>query len=168
MHDTIDMTTIRSIRHSLRLLEREIGMVTEQDTSCCGVTSAQCHFMLEAATRPGANLSEIADALSLDASTVSRMADALVSAGLVKRDTAADNRRKVAIMLSGTGTAKVEAIDELCDASWRRLLESIPADKRASVVESTKLLAEAMKTMRLGSSEPCCRLGGLKRTGAAQ
>ena len=165
MH-VIDTTTIRSLRHSLRSLEREIGMAIERETSCCGVTLAQCHFMLEAAARPGANLAEIADALSLDASTVSRMADSLVSAGLVKRDASADNRRKVVISLSDTGTNKVEAIDELCDDSWRRLLEVIPAGKRASVVESAELLAVGMRKIRLGYSGPCCRLGGPGRSGA--
>ncbi|HEY3416310.1 MAG TPA: hypothetical protein VGM23_05440, partial [Armatimonadota bacterium] len=52
-------------RRQLRALERELVRQLEADTSCCGVTLAQCHALLELATAE-LSLSGLAAALDLD------------------------------------------------------------------------------------------------------
>lgn len=139
---------IRAFRRSLRSLEREIALTLARETSCCGVTTAQCHFLLESEARPKASLAELADALSLDSSTLSRTADGLLGEGAIAREQDPENRRKVSIRLTESGRAKVDAIHELCDASYRQVLGYIDAEKRPAVIEAVGLLADALERRR--------------------
>jgi DNA-binding MarR family transcriptional regulator len=151
-HDCCSTTeSLRAFRRSLRALEREIGLSMDRETTCCGVTAAQCHFLLEAEARPDAGLVEFSQALSLDPSTLSRTADGLTGEGFTLREPDPANRRKVSIRLTEAGKAKVDSINELCDASYRRVLEHIPPEKRDSVVEAVGLLAAALARLRSDS-----------------
>jgi DNA-binding MarR family transcriptional regulator len=147
---------IRAFRRALRSLEREIGLTLSRETSCCGVTTAQCHFLLESEARPDASLSELAEALSLDSSTLSRTADALLGEGAILREPDPENRRRVSIRLTEGGRAKVASINALCDASYLQVLEYIDAEKRPAVVEAVGLLAEALTRKRKAEAQPCC------------
>lgn len=152
----LDTETIRAFRRSLRALEREIGLVLEKETDCCGITVAQCHFLLEAEERNNANLTELSQALSLDVSTLSRTADSLYEAGYIKRETDPENRRKVSIGLTERGKSKVASIHELCDDSYRRLFAYIDKEKWSLIIEAVGLLAEAMRRKRLEERTSCC------------
>ena len=166
-HDiNLDVQTIRAFRRFLRALEREIDLSLNKETTCCGVTTAQCHFILETQDRAAASLSELADALALDSSTLSRTADGLFTAGFILRDADPENRRKVSIRLSDAGKTKVDSINELCDDSVRRLFGYVPSEKRALVVEAVELLSEAMKRKRKDEREPCCCRSARKKEGA--
>ena len=148
--------TLRTFRRSLRALEREIALSLERDTVCCGVTSAQCHLLLESEARPGASLGELAEALDLDKSTLSRSADGLASAGLLAREEDPANRRKVVIELTGKGKEKVADINRLCDDSYGRMFADLPEGKRDLVVEAVALLADALRRKRKTGAAPCC------------
>ena len=150
MNHELSLTTgdIRAFRRSLRSLEREIALTLARETSCCGVTTAQCHFLLETEARPKASLAELADALSLDSSTLSRTADGLLGEGAIIREQDPENRRKVSIRLTESGCAKVDTIHELCDASYRQVLGYIDAEKRPAVIEAVGLLADALERRR--------------------
>jgi DNA-binding MarR family transcriptional regulator len=152
----LDTETIRAFRRSLRALEREIGLVLEKETDCCGVTVAQCHFLLETEERKNTSLTELSQALSLDVSTLSRTADGLYDAGYIKRETDMQNRRKVSIGLTERGKSKVTSIHNVCDESYRSLFAYIDKDKWATVLESVGLLADAMRRKRLEENAPCC------------
>ena len=153
-------------RRSLRALEREIGLALDKETRCCCVSTAQCHFLLESADRPNASLSELAEALSLDSSTLSRTADGLLRAGFIRRETDPANRRKVFIHLDGDGLSKVDSINERCDDSVRRLFAYIPEGKQQAVFESVGLLAEALRLKRQEERDFRCS-GSSKAKGEA-
>jgi DNA-binding MarR family transcriptional regulator len=136
-------------------LEREISLSLARETSCCGVTAAQCHFLLENEARPNASLTDLADALSLDASTMSRTADGLLAEGFIVREADPENRRKVSIRLTDAGRGKVESINSLCDESYLGVLQFIDEAKRHSVIEAVGLLAEALARKRK-SNAFCC------------
>ncbi|MCX7655110.1 MAG: MarR family transcriptional regulator [Treponemataceae bacterium] len=160
----LDTAAIRAFRRSLRALEREIGLVLERETDCCGVTVAQCHFLLEVEERRNTSLTELAEALSLDVSTVSRTADSLLAAGYINRNTDPHNRRKVSINLTEKGKAKVAAIHELCDASYHHLFTYIDTAQWGAVIEAVGLLAEALRRTRLEEPLPGCSRNNPKST----
>ena len=159
-----DVADIRAFRHSLRALEREISLSLERETNCCGVTSAQCHFLLETEERPNVSLTDLSEALSLDVSTLSRTADGLHETGFIRRETDPTNRRKVSIRLTDEGKTKAGSINDLCDDSTRRLFSYVPAEKRGGVAEAIGILADAMKRKRNEEKEPCCSFSILKKT----
>jgi DNA-binding MarR family transcriptional regulator len=147
---------LRAFRRALRVLERELGLSLDRETECCSVSVSQCHLLLETDLRPGASLTELADALALDKSTLSRTADSLRIAGLIARGAEAGDRRRTSINLTGAGIEKVNSINRTCDASYQRLFAYIPEDKRPMVIEATSLLAEAMRRKRKDERDHRC------------
>lgn len=152
---TLPGSPVRAFRRSLRALEREIELSLASQTECCGVTSAQCHLLLEIEDRPGASIGELADALELDPSTLSRTADSLVRAGLVSRADDPDNRRKQILKLLPAGEDKVELIDGLCDDYYESVLAGAGVARRDALADSVAYLARTIRAKRLGGVS-CC------------
>jgi DNA-binding MarR family transcriptional regulator len=148
--------SIRDFRKNLRVLEREVGLSMASETGCCGVTLAQCHLLLEVEQRGRTSLTELAPVLELDKSTLSRTVDGMCRAGLLNRETDPSSRRQQVISLTEEGKEKSDRINGLCDASYTRLFDFIPVDKRSMVVASAALLADAMRQMRRSPESPCC------------
>ncbi|HET6450736.1 MAG TPA: MarR family transcriptional regulator [Spirochaetia bacterium] len=71
------------------------------EAGCCGVTFAQCHLLLEVERRGRTSVTELATALELDKSTLSRTVDAGVKAGLIDRSVDPSSRRQQVICLTG-------------------------------------------------------------------
>jgi len=146
---------VRSFRKHLRVLEREIELTLASQTGCCGVTVAQCHLLLEVELRGETSVTELASALELDKSTLSRAVDGLYRAGLLHRQTDPASRRQQVIRLSEGGRAKADSINALCDRFYASLLDSISDDKRQAVIESVALIGEAMRDLRRKEGNPC-------------
>lgn len=154
---------MRGFRRAMRSLERETGMLLAGETACCSVTVAQCHLLLEMEARGTSNLQELADALALDKSTLSRTVDSLVREGWAERRADPSNRRKVSLSLTASGQEKCNQINAKCDDEYRSLLARIPADKHALILEAVGSIAHAMEEARKekaesgnGGSPLCC------------
>lgn len=149
----VDREDIRHLRRSLRALERELGWQWKNDASCCGITVAQCHALLELDATEGMSLVELAAALGLDTSTLSRTVDGMVQAALVRRSADPGDRRYVRIELAPHGRAVRDDIEQTFNAHFAAVLGAIPAEKRRQVVESLAVLVEAVRQSRQGSGE---------------
>lgn len=147
--------TIREFRRELRALERRVELALSEQSSCCGVTPAQCHALLTLQELGRASLGELAAALELDASTLSRTVDGLVKEGLALRREDPENRRRAIVSLSPAGEASAERINESCDRYYRGLLSSLPQADALGVVRAVPILAEALRSAS-GSSAGCC------------
>ena len=150
-----DLVAIREFRRSLRALEREVELSLVSQTECCGVTSAQCHILLEIEARGNASVGELAVALELDPSTLSRASDALVKAGLVSRADDPANRRRQILALLPAGTAKVEYINRACDEYYESVLAEAEGPRRSAIAETITYLARAIRSKRLAGGS-CC------------
>ena len=148
--------TIQEFRGILRQLESEIERNLSEETQCCGVTLPQCHLLIETGSRASASLGELADALELDKSTLSRTVESLVQRGYVKRDEDMTNRRKVSITLTAEGAAKANTINTNCDTFYQEIFSYIPAEKHEQIMESLSLLAGALKKGRKKQEGTCC------------
>jgi len=71
--------------------------------------------LLEIEKKEKISVTELADSLSLDKSTVSRTVDGLVNIGLVNRNIPSDNRRMAILSLTGTGNRTCTDINSLSD-----------------------------------------------------
>jgi len=151
----LDRGGVRGFRKDLRLLERQIELTLASQTGCCGVTVAQCHLLLEVELRGKTSVTELALALELDKSTLSRSVDGLCRAGLLAREPDPASRRQQIISLTARGKARAASINALCDRFYTGLLDSIPADKRKAARESVALLGQAMREVRKKGENPC-------------
>lgn len=139
---------LRRFRAAIRVLERELALDLRSQTSCCDVTTAQCHLLLEIDRRGPSTGGELAQALSLDKSTLSRTLDGLAAAGLVERAPHPEDGRAQRVTLTATGQESVRRIDSSCDADYRRLLDRVAPGRRAALVAAAEELAEAMRSSR--------------------
>lgn len=145
---------LRDFRKTIRMLEREFAIEFALGTSCCGVTLAQCHALLELEAFGVASLSELAGELGLDKSTLSRTIDSLVKEGLVERATSSSDRRAVRISLTAKGRQNAAGINKMCDELYGRILAAIPSSAHKMVIESLGLVGRAMARIR--RSGKCC------------
>jgi DNA-binding MarR family transcriptional regulator len=147
---------VRAFRKRLRELEREVELALSDQTSCCGVTPAQCHLLLAVEEAGETSAAELAAELELDASTLSRSVDGLAKAGLLLRKEDPGNRRRQLLSLSAKGRAKAESINERCDRFYAELLGAMPAKDAKAIAEAMPLFVESLRAFRRGSvSEPC-------------
>ena len=132
---------LRLFRSHLREIERQVAKTLKDQTTCCGVTSAQCHVLMELAGREQPSIMELAARLQLDASTLSRTVDGLVSVGLLTRVENPVNRRSSLLSFTSTGKSTYDEINRTCDEFYTRLLARIPAEKHQALLEAVGVLA---------------------------
>jgi DNA-binding MarR family transcriptional regulator len=149
---------VEDFRRDLRVLEREVVRQLEGETTCCGVTLAQCHALLELSSSE-LSLTSLAAALDLDTSTLSRTVEGMVKAGLVERAVDAADRRSVRLTLTPTGRERIATINEMCNRHYEALLGEMSATDQRRVVRAVRLLADSMRRLRAGQQGQglCCR-----------
>ncbi|MDT8901678.1 MarR family winged helix-turn-helix transcriptional regulator [Anaeroselena agilis] len=140
------------LRETMRLLVRRLGILERGEASCCGITMAQCHVIVELGRAKKLSLNDLAELLKLDKSTVSRSVDNLVGMGFVRRDTDAADRRYVTLALSEKGGKVFADLEKRMEKYFAEIVGFLPADKREQVLDSLALLADAIK------SPDCCDL----------
>lgn len=133
------------LREQLRILVRNLGILEKADVSCCGVTIAQCHAIVEIGRAQKISLIDLADLLGLDKSTMSRTINNLVEVDLVNREIDSDNRRYISIQLTDKGIEVFKNIEDSMHAYYSKIFNSISRDKRDQVLESLELLVKSIR-----------------------
>lgn len=132
------------LRELLRQLVRKLGILEKSDTNCCGVTISQCHAIVEIGRAEEISLNELAKLLTLDKSTMSRTVNNLVEKMIVIRESHPKDRRYVTIKLTDKGIAAFKNIEESMGKYYENIFMSIPENKRDQVLDSLKLLTDAV------------------------
>ncbi len=98
------MSTAREFRELLLALGRRLATVLREDISCCGVTVSQCYALQHLHKSGEMTAGDLAQSMGVDASTVTRTADALVKEGRVERvRPETGDRRRVLLRLTDQG-----------------------------------------------------------------
>lgn len=84
-----------------------------------------------------------AQALGLEASTVTRLADRLVAAGHVTRGSDPGHRGAVTLALTSSGRDLVARVRQWRRGELSRILENLPPSDRKAVTRTLRLLVEA-------------------------
>lgn len=133
------------LRELLRILERKLGLIDDSTQSCCGITLAQCHALVEIGRAMNLSLNDLSLLLDLDKSTTSRTVDNLVRQKYVRRQTDPTNRRCVVIELTSAGQELFRGIENDMSHYYQTVMTHIPENKRAQVVESLQILVNAVE-----------------------
>ncbi len=86
---------------------------------------------------------DLAVALGVDPSTVTRLCDRLASKGLISRRRQGADRREVRLALSPAGRGLVSTVTRRRKEEIRRILEALPASHRVSVVRAFETFSSA-------------------------
>lgn len=91
---------------------------------------------------------DLAVALTLEKSSVSRLVDGLARRGLVERNPHPEDGRQLQGGLTDAGRHQVTALRGTRTARMAGLLAAVPADQRDAVVKAVRLLVEAGNATR--------------------
>jgi len=138
------------LRELIRILIRKLGILEKSDSSCCDTSIAQCHAIVEIGRAKEISLIELSDLLSVDKSTMSRTINNLTQSGLAVREVHQEDRRYLKIKLTDKGQKVYKNIEDSMEKYCMGIFSSIPEEKREQVLESLKLLTEAVKNNK------CC------------
>ncbi|MBE5994793.1 MAG: MarR family transcriptional regulator [Paenibacillaceae bacterium] len=136
------------LRELIRILVRDLGILEKSDASCCGISLAQCHAIVEIGRKETISLVDLSGLLGLDKSTMSRTINNLVESDFVIRESDRKNRRYVIIQLTEKGRSVFKDIEESMETYYRDIFNTIPESKREQVLESLAILKEAVESNR--------------------
>lgn len=138
------------LRDLTRELARSLGLLERSEMSCGVVSLAQCQAILEIGRTPGITLTELAESLGLDSSTLSRTTHSLVKQGFARREEDELDRRCVRIRLTTNGKELFYQIEGEMNKYFQEVLAHIPKKQREMVLESLSILNAALKNVK------CC------------
>jgi len=107
------------------------------------VTLPQYRALVVLAARGPQGTAELAAALAVTPSTVTRLCDRLVRKGLVRRHRQAGDRRAVRIALTAAGRDLVAEVTRRRRAELARLLGALPPDQHEPVIAAFRAFAAA-------------------------
>ena len=136
---------IRQIKSHLQSIVRILILLDDNEKSCCGITLAQCHALVEVGEAGALSLNDLASRMSLDKSTLSRTVNHLVTQGYCAREEDPGDRRYLSIRLTESGAALYERVKYGIEEYFKAIYHAIPEEKRVQVLESVELLAQAIK-----------------------
>jgi len=144
-------TKARILRDIVIELERGLGVLEDKISNCCGLSMAQCHAVVELGRRNNVSLGSLAQSLNLESSTVSRTVNNLVNGSLAERTEDSTDRRYVAIALTEEGRHVYDSIENGMDEFCSKIIGRIPEEKQEQVIDSLRVLLEAI------GKERCCK-----------
>jgi DNA-binding MarR family transcriptional regulator len=110
------------------------------------VTLPQFRLLAVLADLGQARSAQVARALGLEASTVTRLADRMVAAGHVVRGSDPRHRGVVTLELTATGRELVDRVEIWRQEELTRILRQLPAGQQEQVTSAMCLLVEAAGT----------------------
>ena len=141
---------IQEFRRVLRIVDQE--MFLQNNASCCeGISLSQCLTLLEIERNREISVSDLAQKLSLDKSTVSRTVDGLVNIDLAKRIIPRENRRMALIHLTDSGKKVCSCINYYNDSYVNAILQDFTKEEQDQLLKLFSKLAANMKTFRAKS-----------------
>jgi DNA-binding MarR family transcriptional regulator len=133
------------LQHELVGFVRAFGLLSQERTPCGQpMAPSDAHALTEIADG-GRTQRELVDRLRLDRSSVSRLVDRLVTRGWVQRVDAAD-RRTVRLVATAQGERVAAEVAASRSDRFTELLDAIPPDQRALVLDALRLLTAAARS----------------------
>ena len=135
---------VKQLRELIRVLERKLGILEDSEMSCCGLTLAQCHALVEIGRAKQISLIDLSNTIGLDTSTMSRTVNNLVTKKMAKRELDPSDRRYITIRLTTAGSLSFREIETSMETYFQKIYESIAEKDRQMVLESLSILLNAI------------------------
>ena len=139
------MNKVYEFREYTRQLEFQLANINKKDCGCCGISTAQCYMIVEIGRWPGISVKELAAALHMDKSSVSRSVEELVRKEYVERKSSKEDRRWVTLNLQPKGQEHFEKIERDMNLKFQEILNEIQREKHEQVMEALQLYVDACK-----------------------
>jgi DNA-binding MarR family transcriptional regulator len=147
---------MKAFKGALGYLSKNFEGCGKEGSSCCGVTRSQWDVLVEVGDQGAMSLIDLAKALSLDTSTLSRTVNGMVMVGLLERIQSTTDRRFVTIELSERGQVLLKQINQIYENQMSAMLTYLPLERQALALEVLLELAEAAQKANADSNHNCC------------
>jgi len=119
----------------------------QPDQTPCGqpIPVAEAHALTELARAEPLSQNDLVRRLRLEKSTVSRLVGNLLSRGWMERTRDPEDGRAVQLRLTEQGKQAAAQLIAARSAKFSRMLAALPEDQRGQVIQSLKLLVEALR-----------------------
>ena len=108
-----------------------------------GLTDLQFRTLIYLTRHEGACLSDVRERTGLTLATMSKVVDALVKRGLVRREISPRDRRRVTLAVTPRGRKTMEAARRTTRSRLALALKELTAPERAAVVQALRCLQDA-------------------------
>jgi DNA-binding MarR family transcriptional regulator len=137
----------------LERLARILGEVGPDEVCCEGLSQRQCAILRTLVAQEGARISDLAASSGITPSAMTRVLERLEARGLVERVRAAQTDGRAAMVrITDAGRRTRKQLDELMRERTNQIIESIPKQKRAQILDALTILNSAIE------SAGCCAL----------
>ncbi|OIV39441.1 MarR family transcriptional regulator [Mangrovactinospora gilvigrisea] len=118
------------------------------------LTLPQFRMLVVLDSRGPMNISRLGEHLDVIPSTAMRMVDRLVAAGMLEREASPASRRETLVHLTGAGRRTVGRATDRRRREIARVVERMPAEARANLVEALRAFNEAGDEPRADDGRP--------------
>lgn len=129
-------------------LVRQYQFRDREEICCRGISVSQCYALSHVRDRGPCTMGDVAAALRLDLSTITRLVDQLEGKGLIRRARSEEDRRVCRLSLTRKGANLVGTIEGELVAEYRAVLQGIPAASREAVLDAIEGLKTAFEERR--------------------
>ena len=145
------MKEVKLFREYTRELECHLAALNQSDCCQCGINESQCFLIVEIGRKPGICVKELAEAVGLDKSGISRGVEELVQKEYVNREPSKTDRRSVVLTLTEKGQARFEKIENDMNAAFKKVFSRMSKTEQEKVLEALAIYNEACR-----KDEVCC------------
>lgn len=132
----------------------------DRDRACChDVSVSQCYALKGIVDAGGMSINDVAAHLYLDKSTASRIANGLVTRGLLDRERDTTDGRIVRLIATAEGRRIKAAIERDLEADYAQMLEDFDPDIRSAVADVVTRLGASFASRVDTSGGSCCVVG---------
>jgi len=145
---------VSSAVDSLRRIVRALRVSAQRTHTATGATAAQLFVLRQLAEQRAESLSELGERTLTDRSSVADLVDRLAERGLVRRETSAHDRRRIAIEITPAGR---ELLAEAPEPPTALLIEGLQRLDRPALDSLADGLEQLVKSMGI-EAEPATML----------
>jgi len=136
------MTDSQRVLDAIRRLVRHLRVADRAAQSELGLSSAQLFVLSELGKTPAISLGELADRTHTDQSSVSVVVARLVEAGLVQRERAGEDARRLELSLTRAGRGVVQKAPGVMQEEIVQAVDRMPATEQKRFADSFNRLLD--------------------------
>lgn len=148
------MATAEDLQRQLTDFVRAFGL-HQPDRTACGqpISTSEAHALGVVAEVGAMRLSELAQELVLEKSTVSRLVASMAARGWIRTEHDATDRRARLISLTMSGRRAAARVAAARSRHFEGVLAAIAPDRRSQVIESLEELTRASRGVAKGEKD---------------
>ena len=127
--------------HLLRRAEQRAMNIYMQEVGSKGPTPRQFVVLTAVAANEGISQTDLVAATGIDRSTLADMISRMIKNGHLSRNRTKDDQRVNAVKLTAAGRRVLKAAEPKVKAAEKRVVEPLPASKRAALLDALQALA---------------------------